>query len=142
MKIQQLSLFMENKPGHIRSICETLAGAGINITTLALADTEQFGILRLIVKDWAQGKAALERAGFVVNTTEVVATAVDDRPGGLLAVLKVLESAGINIEYMDAFTFRRKDKAVIVFRFDNPDGAVEVLRQAGHTALAHADLFA
>jgi len=141
MKIQQLSLFLENKPGHLNSICRTMADAGINIETLSLADTEQFGILRLIVEDWEKAKAALEEAGFVVNVTEVVATQVDDRPGGLAEILAALEESGINIEYMYAFAVRRADTAVLVFRFDDPDRAIALLEEKGKSVLGSVELF-
>ena len=81
MKLQQLSLFIENRPGHLGAPLEALAAAGINLVTLSLADTAQFGILRLIVRDWERAKQVLERAGWVVNVTEVVAVDVVDRPG-------------------------------------------------------------
>ena len=141
MKIKQLSLFLENKPGHLSAICQTLARAGINIVTLSLADTQQFGILRLIIQDWERAKEVLEAKGFVVNITEVVATEVDDRPGGLSEVLKVLEQASTNIEYMYAFTFRRNNRAVLIFRFDDPDAAVKVLQARGMNVLGGVELF-
>lgn len=141
MKIQQLSLFLENKPGHLKAICETLSKAAINIETLSLADTQQFGILRLIIEDWQRAKDVLERAGFVVNVTEVVATEVPDRPGGLAEVLDALQESGINIEYMYAFTFRRRNKAIIVFRFDNPDAAIALLEGKGKSVLGSVELF-
>ena len=141
MKIQQLSLFLENKPGHLKAICETLSEARINIETLSLADTQQFGILRLIVEDWRKAKEALEKAGFVVNVTEVVATEVPDRPGGLAEVLEALEASDVNIEYMYAFAFRRRNKAIIVFRFDDPDKAIEMLERKGKSVLNSVELF-
>lgn len=141
MKIKQISLFLENKPGHLSSVCQTLADAGINILTLALADTEQFGILRLIVQDWEKAKTALEAAGGIVNVTEVVATEVEDRPGGLVRILNVLERANTNVEYMYAFTFGNRDKAVMVFRFDDPDAAIEALRGEGISVLGCVELY-
>ncbi len=141
MKIPQLSLFLENKPGHLRGVTRTLAQAGINILTLSLADTQQFGILRLIVKEWERAQAALEQAGFVVTVTEVVATEVEDRPGGLNAILEAVDAAGLNIEYMYAFTFRRQDKALLVFRFDHPEAAAAALRQRGISVVQGVELF-
>ncbi len=131
MKLTQLSLFLENKPAHLKVPCRALADAGISIMTLSLADTEQFGILRLIVRDWQQAKDVLENAGCVVNTTEVVAVEVQDQPGGLAGLLEIIEKAGINIEYMYAFTFGRGDRAILIFRFENPDEAVAKLQAAG-----------
>jgi len=141
MKLQQLSVFLENRRGGLQQTTQVLADAGINIATLSLADTEQFGILRLIVRDWEQAKAALERADWVGNLTEVVAVEVTDQPGGLAEVLKVVEDADINIEYMYAFTFRRNDRAVLVFRFEDPDAAIKVIQDAGLSVLGHVELY-
>ena len=141
MKIHQLSLFMENKPGHLSAICRTLAGAEINIVTLALADTQQFGILRLVVEQWERAREVLEQAGFVVNVRQVVAITVDDQPGGMAELLDILGPSGVNIEYMYAFTTRRDGKAVLVFRFDDPDRAIEALQAAGRDVLDPITLF-
>jgi len=141
MKIHQLSMFLENKPGRLSEPCRLLANAGINILTLSVADTQQFGILRLIVRDWEQAKEVLERSGCVVNVTEVVATEVDDKPGGLAAILDIIEAAGLNIEYMYAFTFRSGDKAVIVFRFNNPDQAVKTLQSKNINVINGVELY-
>jgi hypothetical protein len=141
VKIHQISLFLENKPGHLRSVTRILAEAGINIVTLSLADTQQFGILRLIVEDWQKAKSVLEETGCAVNVTEVVATEVEDRPGGLASLLQTLEEGGVNVEYMYAFTFGKDRQAVMVFRFDQPDKAIEVLQQAGIAVLGSVELF-
>lgn len=141
MKIQQLSLFLENKPGHLSAICRTLATAGINIVTLSLADTQQFGILRLIVREWEQARDVLEKAGFVVNVTEVVATEVEDRPGGMAEILEIIEGSKTNIEYMYAFTFRKGNRAILVFRFDNPDAAIKLLQARGKNVLGSVELY-
>ena len=140
MKLTQLSVFLENKPGQISLPCKALAKAGINILTLSLSDTQQFGILRLIVRDWRKAKTALEQAGCVVNLTDVVALEVEDRPGGLAELLEMIEREGVNIEYMYAFTFGRKEKAVMVFRFDDPDKAIELLRLNNVNVLGSVDL--
>jgi len=131
MKLQQLSLFLENRPGRLGAPLEAIAAEGINILTLSLADTAQFGILRLIVRDWEKAKRILENAGWVVNLTEVVAVDLLDRPGGLAEALKILEGANLNIEYMYAFSLRRDDKAILIFRFEDPDRAVRVLLDHG-----------
>ncbi len=141
MKIKQLSLFLENKPGHLKTVCGALADADVNILTLSLADTQQFGILRLIVPDWQSAKQVLEAAGAVVNVTDVVATEVEDKPGGLAEILAIIDEAGLNIEYMYAFTFRRNDRAVLVFRFDDPDAAAEVLQGKGINVIGEVELF-
>ena len=106
MRIPQLSLFIENQPGHLVVPCKLLADAGINVVTLSLADTQQFGILRLIVREWQRAREVLEAAGLVVAVTEVLALEVLDEPGGLVELLGIFEQAGVNVEYMYAFTAR------------------------------------
>ncbi|MCK5269726.1 MAG: ACT domain-containing protein [Sedimentisphaerales bacterium] len=141
MKLNQLSVFLENKPGRLSEPCRILAEADINILTLSLADTQQFGIMRLVVKEWEKAKEALEKAGCVVNVTEVVALEVQDQPGGLESVLKIIEQGDINIEYIYAFTFRRKDKAIIIFRFEEPDTAIKILQSKGVNVIGDVELF-
>lgn len=141
MKLHQLSVFLENRPGQLSIPCRALAKAGINIVTLSLADTQQFGILRLILADWQKAKAVLEETGCVVNVTEVVAIDVPDRPGGMAEILEVIERRQINIEYMYAFTSRRGEKAVIIFRFDNPDSAIAQLQEEQVNVVSNDELF-
>ena len=95
MKLNQISVFLENQPGKLAYPCKVLADAGINIVTVSLADTEQFGILRLIICDWQRAKAALEKSGCVLKVSEVVAVEVDDRPGGLAEILNIIEECNI-----------------------------------------------
>ena len=140
MKIQQIAIFMENKPGHLRTICGVLAEAGVNIVTLSLADTQQYGILRLLTNNTEKARSALTQAGFVVNSTEVLAVEVDDKPGGLLRILDIISEGGINIEYMYAFTFHNAENAVMVFRFDSPDKAIALLQSKGVNVLPNIDI--
>lgn len=142
MKIHQISLFLENKPGHLNAICRTLAKNDINIVTLSLADTQQFGIVRLIVEEWEKAKEALEQTGYVVNVREVVAATVADKPGGMAELLDTIGKAGVNIEYMYAFTSKHGSEAVLVFRFDDPDKAIESLKASGRNVLDAPALFA
>ena len=128
MKLYQLSVFLENKPGALSTPCRLLAQAGINIQTFSLADTQQFGILRLMVHDWAKAKDVLEKQGYVVKVTEVVALEVPDRPGGLADLLEILERANVNVEYMYAFTVKQEGKGLLAFRFNNPDTALQALQ--------------
>jgi hypothetical protein len=130
MKIHQLSLFLENKPGQMTEPCRLLAGADIDVRTLTVADTRQFGILRMIVSDWQKAAALLKDAGYIAKITEVVAVEVPDRPGGLAELLGTFESGPVNIEYMYAFPFGREDKAVLIFRFSDPDEAIRQLQAA------------
>ncbi len=141
MKIHQLSLFLENRPGQMAAPCRLLAGAGINIRTLTLADTQRYGILRLIVSDWQSAKTLLEEAGYLTNITEVVAVEVDDRPGGMARLLETIEDTEINVEYMYAFTFGREGRAALIFRFDKPDEAIERLRAAGQNVLEDVEVY-
>jgi hypothetical protein len=149
MKLKQLSLFLENKPGNVRKACRTLADNGINIETMALADTEQFGILRILVKDWERAKEVFEKNGVIVRVSEVVALAVGHRPGGLADILDTLDDAGLNIEYMYGFfqhigakqDAEAMDSAIIVFRFDSPDVAIETLQKRNIRVLGSEELF-
>ena len=140
MKIKQLSLFLENKPGALIRPVRLLAKAGFNILTLSIADANQFGILRLILCDWEAAKKLLEKNSFVVRVTDMVAVEVFDQPGGLAEILDVVEKAGLNVEFMYAFTEKRGDKAILVFRFDDPDNAIEILRRKKVNVVASLDL--
>jgi hypothetical protein len=143
MKLKQLSLFLENRPGQLRAPCEALGRSGVDILTMSLADTAQFGILRLIVKDWQRAKAVLEEAGMVVNVTEVVPLEVDDRPGGLASVLAAIEEAGLGVEYMYAFAAKSSaGKAAIIFRFEDPDRALSAVQARGLRILDGDELVA
>ena len=129
MKIKQLSVFLENKPGALSAPCRLLAKAGINIQTCSLADTREFGILRLVVEDTEKAKRLLQRNGFAVKVTEVIALEVDDRPGGLAAILDALEGTGINVEYAYSLTGRTKGHALLLFRFSDPNAALQMLKE-------------
>ena len=131
MKLTQLSIFAENKPGHVVGPCRTLAAAGVNLRALSLADTQHFGILRMIVSDWQTAAKLLEEAGYLVKATEVVAVRVPNRPGGLLEVLSALEGTSINIEYMYSCPEIRGEDAILLFRFSDPDAAIQRLQAAG-----------
>lgn len=142
MKLKQISVFLENRPGHLSRVCEALAEAGINIVTMTLADTREFGILRLIVREWPKAKEVLEAAGFAVNITDVMAIEVADEPGGLEKILKVAEGGGLSVEYMYAFACKPQKNALIVIRFDNPDRACAVLSAAGIGILTASKFYA
>ncbi len=114
--VQQVSVFLENKSGRLAEVCSTLGANDINIRALCIADTSDFGILRLIVNDPARATSVLQDGGFSVGSTAVIALQIPDRPGGLGGVLKLLEESGINVEYMYAFFVRREGDAVVVFR--------------------------
>lgn len=127
MKVEQISIFIENKSGRLAEVSGTLGEAGINIRALSLADTSDFGILRLIVNDTDKAYQVLREQNFTVNKTEVIGVEVPDTPGGLSSILQILDQNDVNVEYMYAFVERSGDNAVIIFRFDNIDEAIKVL---------------
>ncbi len=131
MKVEQISIFLENKSGRLAEVTDVLARNGINIRALSLADTADFGIFRLIVNDTEKAVAALKKSGFTVNRNEVVAIQVPDRPGGLAGILNSLQGKGLNVEYMYAFVQRSEGNAVLIFRFDEIEKAIEALNKAG-----------
>jgi hypothetical protein len=141
MKITQLSVFLENRPGRLSALCRTLADAGVNLSTLMLSDNGEFGLLRLLTPDVEKAKATIAAAGYAVTTSDVVALQVPDRPGGLAGVLVLLEKAGVSVEYMYAFAERPGSEAVMVFRFDNTDKALAALQAAGVSVFKPVDLF-
>ena len=142
MKVEQISIFIENKSGRLAEITRILGDdAGINIRALSLADTSDFGILRLIVNDVEKAKQVLKERGFTVSKTEVVAVEVPDRPGGLSAILQTLDAERINVEYMYAFVERCGGNAVIIFRFDETDKAIAALKNNNFNILAGESLY-
>lgn len=141
MKIKQISLFLENKAGRLVRVTEILAQHQINIRALSLADTSDFGILRLIVNDPETAYQVLKAAGFAVSITEVLAVEIDDTPGGLNAALTALQDAGLNIEYVYAFVEKATDKAVVVFRVEEPERAIQVLTEAGINTLRGEEVY-
>lgn len=127
MKVQQISIFIENKTGRLAEVSRVLGEKGVNIRALSLADTSDFGILRLIVDQIDLAKQVLKEEGFTVSKTEVIAVEVPDRPLGLNSILEILDAGGVNVEYMYAFVERCGENAVIIFRFDNVEEAIRVL---------------
>ena len=135
MQIRQISIFLANEPGQLSEICRALADANINIATLSLADTSDFGIVRMIVDDHEKAKRILTERGHVVNVREVVAVCVPGRPGGMAEVMSVLDAVGANIEYSYAFSFHKAEKAVLVFRFTDNEKAASALAEVGYVTL-------
>ena len=128
MRVEQISIFLENTGGRIAEASSILAAAKINIRALSLADTTDFGILRLIVNDNQKAEEALKKNGFTVGKTNVVAVEVEDQPGGLNKILLILAQFEINVEYMYALQ-QSGDNAVMIFRFDDTERALEVLSE-------------
>ncbi|AMD93949.1 ACT domain-containing protein [Desulfomicrobium orale] len=142
MKVEQISVFLENRAGRLAEVTRTLAENNVNIRALSLADTSDFGILRLIVTDNEKAKEALKAKGFTVGRTNVVAAEVGDNPGGLHNILEMLAVGNVNVEYMYAFVTQSGHNAVLVFRFDQTDKAIEVLRSNGVRILSGEELYA
>lgn len=131
MIIKQISIFVENKKGRLAEITETLAKAGANIRALSIADTTDFGILRLIVDDADKSAAALKEAGITVSITNVIAVGIDDKPGAFAVPMRILADAGIDVEYMYAFITRNSEKAYVILRVADNDAAAKVLMEKG-----------
>jgi hypothetical protein len=131
MRVKQVSVFLENASGRLAAATHCLGKAGINIRALSLADTADFGVLRLIVHDPDLACQALKAEGFAVSTTDVIAVQVPDVPGGLAHVLDVMAAGGADIEYMYAFSGKCDDHALVIFRVEDADAAAEHLQRSG-----------
>jgi hypothetical protein len=141
MEVKQISLFLENKKGRLWEAMDVLAKAKINIRALSIADTSDFGILRLIVPDPEKAKKVLTKSNFTVRENDVIAVGVSDKPGGLAAILKILTDADINVEYMYAFVEKSGEKAVVVLRTDSISKGNKALKKAGITVLSSRDVY-
>ncbi len=140
MTINQLSIFIENKEGKLADLTSTLAREGIDIRAMSVADTQDFGILRLIVSDSERAIDVLKEAGCVVSVTQVLAVAIPDSPGSLAKVSRVLADNHISIEYMYAFITRRKEGAYVVFRVADNAAAAQLLLDNGVKLATRADI--
>ncbi len=129
MTVRQISIFLENRPGQLSAICRALARESVNIATLSLADSADFGIVRMIVDDHVRGCEVLEKVGFAVIQTEVVMATVPDRPGGMAELMEKLDTAGVDIEYSYAYALGSGDKAVLVFKFNDNAKAEAALKE-------------
>jgi hypothetical protein len=129
MKITQISVFLENRKGRLYEVCSLLGKNKINIRALTIAETPEFGILRIVVDKPQEAIKVLKNNGFSANLTDIVAVEVEDKPGGLAGILKVLSTGDINVEYMYGFLEKSSDKALLVFRFEEPDKAIKILRK-------------
>lgn len=129
MKITQISIFLENKRGRLYEVCSLLGNSAINVRALTIAETEGFGVLRVVVDKPDEAVRILKQNNFVASLTDIVVVEVDDRPGGLANILKVFYENDINVEYMYGFVEKFTDKALMVFRLENPDRAADLLTQ-------------
>jgi len=142
MRVEQIAGFLENKSGRLAEITSILADNDINIRALSVADTADFGILRLIVDNVEKARSILQDGGFTVGKTDVLAVEVADKTGGLATVLRSLHRAAINVEYMYAFVNKTGENAVLIFRFEKMDEAIEVLLKDGFTLISGAQICA
>jgi len=140
MKLVQISVFLENKKGRLFEVCSLLGKEKINIRALSVAESEEFGILRMVVDNPAKAVAVLKKKGFVANLTDIVAVEVEDNPGGLASVLAVFSKNDINVEYMYGFVEKFSQKAILVFRFDDADKAIRVLTRNKISIIGKKDI--
>ena len=139
MAITQISVFLENRPGQLAAVVRLLSEAGVNLRALSLADTKDFGLLRLIVDDVPKAKEVLSKRSIVLETP-VIAAQMDDRSGALNGILQLLETTGVNVEYMYAFTGAAAGSAYVVLRVDKSDAAEAALSAGGVTLLTDEEL--
>jgi hypothetical protein len=141
MRVKQIAVFLENKTGRLIEVSRVLRDNSVNIRALSLADTADYGVLRMIVNDPEKARNALEAAGFTINETEVIAVEIPDVPGGLGEALEPLQAAGINVEYLYSFVEKSGESAIVVFRVEDIDGAVGALRNASFQLMQGDDIY-
>ena len=141
MKVRQVSVFLENKSGRLYEVCKSLAEAEVNIRALSIAETADYGVLRLIVSDPAKAMRVMTERDFTVSETEVIAVEVPDEPGGLAGVLGPLYDANVNIEYLYCFVEKSGESAIVVFRVEQLDGAIRALQGGGYTVMREEDVY-
>jgi hypothetical protein len=136
MSVKQISVFLENKKGRLAEVTKTLFHEKINIRALSLADTADFGVLRIIVDNPERSLTVLKSHGFVAQVTEVIAVEVEDRPGGLSQILEVLDQDNVNVEYMYAYVEKSRENAIVICRIDDRERALQILEKNGITTLS------
>jgi hypothetical protein len=136
MSVKQISVFLENKKGRLAEVTKTLSHEKINIRALSLADTADFGVLRIIVDNPDRSVSVLKARGFVAQVTEVIAVEVEDRPGGLAHILEVLDQDNVNVEYMYAYVEKSRDNAIVICRIDDRERALQILQKNGIATLS------
>lgn len=127
MTVKQISVFLENTSGRLADVTTLLGENGVNLRAITIADTADFGILRLIVDDNEKALDTLKKNGFTAKVTQVFAIEIEDSPGGLASIMQILEQNGLNIEYLYATLEKNKDKAVVIFRVEDIEGATKVI---------------
>ena len=141
MLVKQISVFIENKRGKLAEITGVLKEHNVDISAISIADTKNFGILRMIVNNPEDAVKYIREAGYPVNTTEVIAVEVTDQPGGLHYVLEILERNAISIEYLYSFVRTNSEKALILFKVEDPGTAIEILGNSGVKVLPHREVY-
>lgn len=141
MTVRQLSVFLENKPGRLCAATDLLAREGINLSALTVADTAEFGILRLIVDQPDRAREVLMGEGIIVRISDVLAVAMDDAPGGAVGILHLLSEAGLNVEYLYACVGKQSGKAIMIVRTDDVEKAEQVLQKGGYGEINPADVY-
>ncbi len=140
MVVKQISVFLENKEGRIKSAVNTIAKAGINIRALSIADSSKYGILRLIVSDNEKTKKILESENFIVKETKVLVVSVKDEPNGLNSTLEIFENEGINVEYIYAFVSSKSDEAIVVIKIEDYEKGINALKKENANILTKEDI--
>ena len=140
MTVKQISIFVENKIGNLAEVTKVLADAGVSLHAISLADTKDFGVLRVIVNDSYLAATTLKAQGYIFSITPVLAVAIPDEPGSLYRVLTLLEEAGINLEYLYDFNTRKSDYAYLILKVDEVERAVDVLSKSKIKLLSQEDL--
>jgi hypothetical protein len=140
MKLKQISIFLENKEGRLKKAINILSKNNINIRALSIADTSEFGILRLIVPEPEKAQDKLEEKNFVVKVNEVIAVEVPDQPGGLDSILNILYDSKINVEYLYAFVEKNEDKAIVVIKTENIDEGIAALEESNIKIMSAEDV--
>ena len=140
MAIKQLTVFVQNKKGTVVSVTDILSKNNINLRALSIAETQDFGILRLIVNDEAAAEKALQENGYLIKTIDVVGVKISDEPGKLTEALDVLDRANMNVEYLYAFMARTEKHAYVVLRVEENEAAEKALTEAGFKMISEADI--
>ena len=141
MKLKQISIFLENRKGRLWKALNILSNAEINIRALSIADTSEFGILRMIVPEPELAQKILEEANFVVKVNDVIAVSVSDEPGGLESILAALNKSDINVEYLYAFVEKKGENAIVVIRTEDIDAGIDALENSGITVLSSKEVY-
>lgn len=139
--VKQISVFLENKAGRLAEVTDILGRAGVNLRALSIAETADYGVLRLIVDKPEEAVRTLRENGFTASETDVLVVEVPDRPGGLAGILKMLAPKGINVEYMYAFVEKSGDNALVVFRVEEPETVARILQENGVKLLSGEEVY-